>query len=150
MKSCETEMRAKPGRIAPSARWLRTCLALLVSALVGCQGSSSSPTFEVKGKVLLSNGKPLSSGLVKFVSADGSQPEVSGEIQSDGVFALTTRNPGDGAAAGKYKVKIEPIGRKDPRKSRLNFPAKYVDEDSSGIEVTVRAEANQLDPFTLK
>ena len=83
--------------------------------------------------MLLSNGKPLSAGLVKFVSADGTLPEVSGEIQPDGGFAITTRNPGDGAAPGKYKVRIEPVGRKDPRKSRLSFPAKYVDEDSSGL-----------------
>ena len=119
--------------------------------LAGCQGSSSSaPTYDVKGKVLLSNGKPLSSGRVTFVSADGSLPEVSGEIQPDGGFALTTRNPGDGAVPGKYKVRIEPLGRRDPRKPKLSFPAKYVDEDSSGIEVTVQAEANQLEPFTLK
>jgi hypothetical protein len=119
--------------------------------MAGCQGASSSaPTYEVKGKVLLSSGKPLGSGVVKFVSADGTLPEVSGEIQPDGGFALTTRTPGDGAAPGKYKVRIEPIGRKEPRKSRLNFPAKYVDEDSSGLVVVVRAEANQLSPFTLK
>ena len=136
--------------VLPSAGAL-TCLVFCLSPIFGCQGSySSAPTYEVKGKVLLSNGKPLSSGLVKFVSADGTLPEVSGEIQPDGAFAITTRNPGDGAAAGKYKVRIEPVGRKDPRKSRLSFPAKYVDEDSSGLQVIVRAEANQLDPFTLK
>jgi hypothetical protein len=153
MRSCDTEMHPTLTMTAWSSPRLRTltCLAILVSAIPGCQGSSSSaPTYEVKGKVLLSNGKPLNSGLVKFVSADGTLPEVSGEIRPDGGFALTTKTPGDGAAPGKYKVRIEPIGRKDPRKSRLNFPAKYVDEDSSGIEVVVRAETNQLNPFTLK
>jgi hypothetical protein len=153
MTSCDTEAHSLTARGARFARraGALTTLAFCLSAFLGCQGShSSAPTYEVKGKVLLAGGKPLSSGLVKFVSADGTLPEVSGEIQPDGAFAITTRNPGDGAAAGKYKVRIEPVGRKDPRKLRLNFPAKYVDEDSSGIEVVVRAEANQLDPITLK
>ena len=126
-------------------------LSIVMVCLAGCQGSySSAPTFEVKGKVLLSNGKPLGAGRVTFVAADGLLPEVSGEIQPDGGFALTTRNPGDGAAPGKYKVRIEPAGRRNPRKVKPTFPAKYVDEDSSGIEVVVRSEPNQLGPFTLK
>ena len=131
-------------------RRLTTVLVLTCAGLAGCQRfSSSAPTYEVKGKVLLSNGKPLSSGRVIFVSTDASLPEVSGDIQQDGGFALTTREAGDGAVPGKYKVRIEPRGRKD-RKSKLSFPTKYVDEDSSGIVVTVQANANQLDPFTLK
>ena len=153
MSSRGTGAHSTPTKaIRPSLR-LRApaCLALLVAAMAGCQGASSSaPTYEVKGKVLLSSGKPLGSGVVKFVSVDGTLPEVSGEIQPDGGFALTTKTPGDGAAPGKYKVRIEPIGRRDRRKSRPSFPAKYVDEDSSGLVVIVRAEANQLDPFTLK
>ncbi len=119
--------------------------------LMGCGGSSSFvPTYEVKGKVLLPSGKPLSTGRVTFVSTDGLVPEVSGEIQSDGTFSLTTRSPGDGAAPGKYKVRVEPAGRKNPRTRKRDFPVKYVDEDSSGLVVTVRAEPNQLEPFRLK
>src|SRR4051794_38051925 len=101
MRSCETEARSLIGRGAwfPGRAGALTCLAFCLSALFGCQGSSSSePTYEVKGKVLLPSGKPLSSGLVKFVSTDGTLPEVSGEIQPDGAFAITTRSPGDGAA----------------------------------------------------
>jgi hypothetical protein len=143
-----------PSILLSTTNSLRPCLNALVFVaigLAGCQkASSSAPTFDVRGKVLLSSGKPLSAGRITFVSTDGSLPEVSGDIQSDGGFALTTRTPGDGAAPGKYKVRIEPMGRRDARKSKLSFPAKYVDEDSSGIVVTVQAEANQLDPFTLK
>ena len=47
-------------------------------------------------------------------------------------------------------VRIEPAERKKRGKTRPNFPVKYVDEDSSGLAVTVRAEPNQLEPFTLK
>jgi hypothetical protein len=119
--------------------------------MIGCSGyTSSAPTYEVKGKVRLASGKALSAGRVTFVAADGLLPQASGEIQPDGDFSLTTRNPGDGAAPGKYKVRIEPAERKKPGKARPGFPVKYVDEDSSGLTVTVRAEPNQLEPFTLR
>jgi hypothetical protein len=108
------------------------------------------PTYEVRGKVLLASGKALSEGRVTFVAADGLLPQASGDIRPDGEFTLTTRDPGDGAAPGKYKVRIEPAETKNPRKSRPRFPVRYVDEDSSGLAVTVRAEPNQLEPFTLK
>jgi hypothetical protein len=100
--------------------------------------------------VRLASGKALSAGRVRFVAADGLLPEASGDIQPDGDFSLTTRHPGDGAAPGKYKVRIEPAQSKKPGKTRPSFPVKYVDEDSSGLTVTVRAEPNELEPFTLK
>jgi hypothetical protein len=119
--------------------------------LAGCSGTNSNQaTYEVKGKVLLANGKPLNSGRVTFVGAQGLLPEVSGEIQQDGSFTLTTRSSGDGAVPGNYKVRIEPEGRKNARTGKIGFPPKYVDEDSSGIRVTVLPEPNRLDPFTLK
>jgi hypothetical protein len=134
--------RFRHGRLT-SALWL-------LMALTGCGSSASTPVFAVNGKVLLANGKPLAAGRVTFVSTDGQLPEVSGEIQPDGSFSLTSRSPGDGAAPGEYKVRVEPAGRKDPRRRKPVFPVKYVDEDSSGLVVTVRAEANQVEPFTLK
>ena len=100
--------------------------------------------------MLLSNGKPLSSGRVTFVSADGLLPEVSGEIQQDGGFALPHGIPGMARRPASTRSGSSRSGGRDPRKSKLGFPAKYVDEDSSGLVVTVRAEANKLDPFTLK
>src|SRR5262245_46770035 len=154
MKGCDSQRRRvseKTHRARGAFRRLRPCLLGLVTGLIGCNGSSpSTPTYEVKGKVLLANGKALSTGRVTFIAADGLLPQASGEIQPGGEFTLTTRNPGDGAAPGKYKVRIEPAESKNPRRLRPNFPVKYVDEDSSGLAVTVRAEPNQLDPFTLK
>jgi hypothetical protein len=127
------------------------CFIVFVLTMNGCSGyTSSAPTYEVKGKVRLANGKALSAGRVRFVAADGLLPEASGEIQPDGGFSLTTQSQGDGAAPGKYKVRIEPAESKKPGKRRPSFPVKYVDEDSSGLAVTVRPEPNQLEPFTLK
>src|SRR5262249_12645337 len=146
MRRCDSPMR----RIAETlfsirhiSRRLLPCLIALAAGLTGCSGSGSAvPTYEVKGKVLLANGRGLSTGRVTFLAVDGLLPQASGEIQPDGGFALTTRNPGDGAAPGNYKVRIEPAEGKNPKKARPNFPVKYVDEDSSGLAVTVRAEPN--------
>ena len=127
------------------------CFLPLALALAGCQGSGTSvTTYEVKGRILLANGKPLTAGRVTFVAADGLRPEASGDLGADGGFVLSTRGSGDGAAPGRYKVRIEPEGAKARRPSRPIFPMKYIDEDSSGLDVTVRAETNQLEPITLK
>jgi hypothetical protein len=142
-----SSMTAETIRFVGDQRFIS--LVLLIG-LAGCQGSASLPVYAVSGKVLLANGKPLREGRVTFVSADAQRPEVSGEIKPDGSYALTSRSPGDGAAPGTYKVRIEPAGRTNPRTRKPVFPVKYVDEDSSGLVVTVRAEPTQLEPFTLK
>jgi hypothetical protein len=109
-------------------------------------------TYEVKGRIVLANGKPLTTGRVTFIASDDLRPPASGDLGPDGRFTLTTRDRGDGAAPGPYKVRIEPaeVRTKARRAVRPIFPLKYVDEDSSGLTVTVRAEPNQLDPITLK
>ena len=71
------------------------CFLVFAVTMNGCGGyTSSAPTYEVKGKVLLANGKTLSAGRVTFVAADGLLPEASGEIQPDGGFSLTTGTGG--------------------------------------------------------
>jgi hypothetical protein len=127
-------------------------VAWLAILFTGCSGSSFSTltTYEVKGRVELPNGKPLAAGRVTFVAADGLLPQASGDIQPDGAFSLSTRVPGDGAAPGKYKVRIEPAESKNRRATRPGFPVKYVDEDSSGLVITVRSESNHLNPIILR
>jgi hypothetical protein len=101
---------------------------------------------------MLGNGKPLTAGRVSFIPKNEvTIPPASGVIRDDGSFALTTRKPDDGATPGEYRVRIEPAEVKGNRTSpRLPFPVKYIDEDSSGLVATVRAQANQLDPIQLK
>jgi hypothetical protein len=134
-----------------SRHWPLFCLLPLALAVAGCQGSAaSSSTYEVKGRILLANGKPLTAGRVTFVAADGLHPEASGDLGPNGEFALSTRGSGDGARPGPYKVRIEPASSNARRPARPVYPLKYIDEDSSGLSVTVRAETNNLDPITLK
>ena len=135
-------------------------MAGLASVVAGCGDSSAAPrnttVYEVKGRVLLPGGKPLSGGHVYFVPSDGVlTPEAS--IGPDGTFSLVSGPAGEGAPVGEYKIRIEPP---DPSsfasalltrgRKRLPFSAKYLDEDSSGLKVAVKAEANALAPFFLK
>jgi hypothetical protein len=126
--------------------------------LAGCRGSDSLPSlqvYEVKGRVLLADGKPLSGGWISFVPQSDLPVSPGGPISSDGTFSLVTGGSGEGAPVGEYKVRIEapqlpqPGVAKNGRK-KAPFPFKYTDEDSSGLIVTVRASTNRLEPFVLK
>jgi hypothetical protein len=134
--------------------------ALLLSILLagcGAGGMISSPTFPVKGQVLLSNGKPLTSGKVIFLPKAGGATAV-GEISADGTFALKTADDREGAPAGVYKVRIEPSNTGltttkggSVEAKNLPFSADYMDEDGeTGLTATVKAEPSQLEPFKLE
>jgi hypothetical protein len=132
---------------------------LLVSFLLagcGAGGVISSPVYPVKGQVLLSTGKPLTSGKVIFLPKDGTGMTATGAIGSDGTFALKTADNREGAPAGAYKVRIEPAGVVPSVKGghietkNLPFPAQYMDEDGeTGLIATVKTEPTQLEPFKL-
>ena len=121
-----------------------TCLA---GVSVGC-GSNTNPelkqTYQVEGRIILADGRPLAGGRVAFLSKDGLNPAASGEIRNDGRFSLTTREPNDGATPGDYKVRIERPARS------ARFPNKYLDEDDSGVIVTIRPAANELAAIQLR
>jgi hypothetical protein len=136
------------------AGWLVGLTVILWLGQAGCGKSDSLPSlqvYEVKGKVLLPDGKPLSGGWIYFVSKGDLPVTPSGQISSDGTFSLVTGGSGEGAPAGDYKIRVEapqlPTG---PKAKKPAFPFKYTDEDSSGLVLTVRAEPNHLDPIRLK
>ena len=140
---------------------VRACMmfGLLVGA-AGCADSSGAPprvtVYEVQGRVLLADGRPLSGGRVYFVSKEGAMSS-EGTVAADGTFSLSTGQSGAGAPVGDYKVRIEPAdtsvlpGRASSKRGKmLPFPAKYLDEDSSQLIAKVEPKANQLEPFRLK
>ena len=129
-----------------------SCLAVVA---MGCGGSGppNVTTYKVDGQVLLPDGKPLTTGRVTIVptSTEGKALPASGDIGIDGRFTLTTRDPGDGAAAGDYKVRIDaPPLPAISGKSKLRFPQKYSDIDNTDLAITIKSEPNRLDPFILK
>jgi len=122
-------------------------------ALTGCgSGVPSISAYEVKGKVLLADGKPLTSGYVFFEpKSDGAQ-SASGVIQPDGTFSLKTLSDKVGAAPGDYAVYIE-AGDAVPvtkgKRDNMPFPMKYTDSGTSGLTVKVEPKVNELEPFRL-
>jgi hypothetical protein len=127
---------------------------LMISGLSGCGGPtySTATLYPVKGQILLSDGKPLTSGQVVLVSNQG--VEFHGKVGSDGRFSIKS-GAGDGAPEGEYTVRIEPepqpgtAGRAKKGAARLPFPAKYADDTASGLKVTVKPGENNLEPFKL-
>ncbi len=128
-------------------------LGTLLACLCGCGEHYEAPTvFPVKGQVLLSDGKPLTTGSVVFVNK--MDVEIPADIGSDGRFTMKTPSA-EGIPSGEYRVRIDPEQRKAgaPRAKKsapnLPYPPKYGDETTSGLTVTVQAGENNLEPFKL-
>ncbi len=140
------------GRMA--AGWSSAVLVAALAGLSGCGQADRLPkltVYEVTGKVVLADGKPLSSGVISFVPKGDLAITPSANISSDGTFKVVTGGSGDGAPAGEYKVRIEaPEFHADRKSKKALFPFKYTDEDSSKIVVTVLPQENHLDPIVLK
>src|SRR5271157_4229173 len=127
---------------------------LMISGLSGCGGPtySTATLYPVNGQILLSDGKPLTSGHVVLVSNQG--VEFPGKVGSDGRFSIKS-GAGDGAPEGEYRVRIHPepqpvsAGRAQKGAASLPFPAKYADETTSDLKVTVRPGENDLEPIKL-
>ncbi len=138
--------------------WFAVLPALTAALAIGCGGAGDAvPKLSlnpVKGKVVLDDGKPLTAGRVVLVSpTTGISP--NGKIGPDGSFVLSSGEQGEGAPAGDYKVKIEPefalgaSSAKPKAGGKLPFAGIYVDEDTSGLKVTVKDGDNSLEPFKL-
>ncbi|QEH38419.1 hypothetical protein OJF2_70200 [Aquisphaera giovannonii] len=128
----------------------------LAVMLAGCRASDRGEavaTHPVHGSVVLADGRPVPGGLVTFVPQGTTGRQAVGALQQDGTFRLTTEAPDDGIAEGRYRVRIEPfatgegVTKLDPK---ARIPSRYMDEDTSGIEVTIKAGVEALDPFRLK
>ena len=133
--------------------WSSLLVAVWAGA-TGCSDSQALPVltvYEVKGKVLLADGKPLADGWIYFVPKGDLTVTPSGRIGPDGTFSIVTGGSGEGAPAGDYKIRVEsPQYQATQKTKKPLYPFKYTDEDSSGIVITVKPEANQLEPLVLK
>jgi hypothetical protein len=132
---------------------------VFVLGVMGCgEGSTPVPnmtTYKVEGQVLLPGGQPLTNARVTFVpkAYNGTSLPASGELDGNGRFVLTTKDPDDGAAAGEYVVRVAPNDlptSTGKAKTKVPFPLKYSDVESSGLEVTIKPEPTKLPPFRLK
>jgi hypothetical protein len=119
----------------------RRAIALLL--LLGAAGCGPR-LYPVSGKVTLSDGQPLTKGLVIFEGKEGDKLiSARGDIQPDGSFRLGTHRPGDGAPPGKYQVLISPranVDAPDPPP----FNERYTDFKTSGLTFEVTAGSNDF------
>jgi hypothetical protein len=130
--------------------------AVIAASAVGCEKNplASVKLYPVNGKVLLADGKPLSSGHVVFVGSE-SMISSTANIESDGSFAIKT-DSGGGLPEGPYKVRIEGGSGTDGKasgksKGGLPFDKQFLDEDASGLTAGVsNDEAKNNFEFTLK
>jgi hypothetical protein len=103
--------------ISQSSPWKLSSFLLLVC--LGCSGENLEPVYPVSGTIT-SKGKPVEGAIVAFTpTTPGVGISASGVTDSSGVYKLTTRMSGDGAAAGKYDVTVAKYDKKlEPKKSQ--------------------------------
>ena len=92
----------------------------------------TAKAYPVKGKVVLPDGKPLTSGNVVFVATKSTVSSLA-KIENDGSFTL------NGLPEGKY-VCLEVGESSHAKKGSPPFPAKYLDEDGSDLAATVKSD----------
>jgi hypothetical protein len=123
--------------------WHSTVAVLLVAA--GCGGTGSpfaGPRYPVKGKVMLVDGKPLTSGRI-FFSAIEPPTSQAADIGSDGSFEFKGPS-GDGLPAASYKVRISPAAPEGTKTAvKPAFASKYQDEEDSGLTAPVTADESK-------
>ena len=135
------------------------CVVAMI-ACAGCGGRS-----QVSGKVVFSDGTPLTYGTVNFTN---NEVACKGQIEKDGTFKMRTFKPGDGVPPGTYKVFItdttqfgdtgatvktanatdkgsEAVGYSVIGKSTNTIPQVYANPDQSPFEpVTVKGTIKNL------
>ncbi len=92
----------------PSNPALAVLTSMVLFVCVGCDNNNplaSATLYPTKGKVLLPDGKPLTSGHVVFVAAK-STITATANIESDGSFVFKGAT-GDGLPEGDYKIRID-------------------------------------------
>jgi hypothetical protein len=132
----------------PFQRFAFVVLAASVLPLASC-GGGGKKTAVVRG-TLTYNGKPVPNGTISFIPESG--PTATGEIQSDGTYALTTYRKGDGAVLGKHKVIIVAMedmsGKLPEARNPLPppiVPVKYTSLATTDLRAEVKDQDNKID-----
>jgi|SRR5579883_2635769 len=123
-------------------------VALGCLGTTGCGSSDRAKLQPVSGTVLI-DGRPTADAVVTLYPVNGtSEPHPSGRSDANGRFTLTTREAGDGALAGEYRVTVTRILAVAPAGGRVvaegesvavrNYlPPTYARPDTTPLKATV-------------
>jgi hypothetical protein len=152
---------ARPGRLRCNG-----LLVFAVWAISGCGGDDLARRYPVSGRVTR-QGQPLTKGTINFLPLDASKGRTAtAEIQPDGSYSLMTKDPGDGAIAGEYRVTVNVMDVDDSKLERMPggmprldqpgkvqvksmVPSKFSDPSQTELKATVETHSNTCD-FDLK
>lgn len=154
---------SRPGKLAAIT------LVTVGIVLTGCSNSSRLPTYPVTGAVT-SQGKPVAGAAVTFVPTSTEGEAASAITDSEGKYALTTWEAGDGARPGQYRVKVSKQEQatvapakmvqnlsieeeqkiyvektKPPPPPKRSIPSKYQDDQTSGLIHKVEEKPTTFD-----
>jgi hypothetical protein len=132
--------------------------AVLGLCAIGCGGVDYGPTGTITGRLTM-GGKPLAAGTaISFMQMEKGFLAF-GTTDADGKFRVDSFNGGD-MPAGKYKVMIAPPAAEAPKAVsaeeafekpelvdpvvKAEFPKKYRDTNTSGLEFDVKEGANDF------
>lgn len=123
--------------------FIAVLLLVSLAATVGCGGNRPALK-RLSGRVLL-DGKPLTNGSVR-VAPDDMRPAY-GNLDGEGRFTLTTYEVGDGVAYGTHPVAVSSFEVRGPDDRQVRewfIPPKYGDTKSSGLNVTIDEDTEEL------
>jgi hypothetical protein len=123
---------------------VRIAVAVLVAiGLTGCTGNDRPKTIPITGRVTIDGQPPGERGRLHFApvtAADGySKRPAGGAFGVDGVYRVKSWKPDDGLVPGHYKVSFKPG---NPNTTKIL--RKYQDAGTSGLEVNVTADQDQI------
>jgi hypothetical protein len=126
--------------------------AAVLASAVSC---SRGPAFYPVSGSAVFEGRPAAGAVLTFHRVGDSNKAnlPHAVVRDDGTFSVTTVDPGDGAAAGKYAVTViwrkKGKNRGDGDDEKFMIPNRYLTPDGSGLTVEIREGQNQLEPFVL-
>jgi len=138
-------------------KFLRIVFAIPMVLPLGC-GQGGARLYPVQGQALV-KGKPAAGAVLVFHPvAEAGAEKPAAVVDEGGAFQVATRQPGDGAPAGEYRVTVTWLAHRDidPEKGDATqadvdrLGGRYADPETSPLRVTVREDTNELPPFELR
>ena len=122
---------------------------IVIVGITFVAGCNTSGLYSVTGVVVDESGNPIpglaDSNYVMFAQVPDGISSSTGEIRSDGSFALFTNKPGDGVPPGDYLVYL-PRKHLDPERAAAQVIAgKFENIEQSGWTKTVEKKRNHFE-----